>query len=431
MAERVITVEMNVDATGAVAGIEKTTNSLESMEAQLSEINEDLKKVDVGGKLFKALKQEAEALTSQIESATSATKNLSEEIATVEDELRNLSKNEAAEQSVKSFNRLNKIVDENVLSIQELGAAADNYKNIALAAGTSSPIGQEALKRAAEMEKQMDKVNVEVTQLAEGGRALNATMQIGTGVIAGYTAFQGVTALLGEENEELQKTFVKLQAAQSTLMGLKELSIALDKQGIIVTTAQGVATKAMAAIQLAYSAAVGTSTGALKLFRLALIGTGIGAIVVGLGLLIANFDLVKKSVMGAIDQLANLSNVILFLLGPIGLLIIAYKLLFKTVEDEETAAEKQQRQRMEAENKRHKEKLKNIEDEKNARIEAADETIDATKRQIEINENLGKSTTALTIQVLEAEAEKKRAILDANAEILQASIDHFRNMARS
>jgi hypothetical protein len=49
--------------------------------------------------------------------------------------------------------------------------------------------------------------------------------------------------------------------------------------------------------QTAYTAVVGTSTGAMKLFRLALASTGIGALVVGLGLLISNFDDVKKVVM--------------------------------------------------------------------------------------------------------------------------------------
>lgn len=61
----------------------------------------------------------------------------------------------------------------------------------------------------------------------------------------------------------------------------------------------------LAAIQQkAYSLAVGTSTGAMKIFRLALISTGIGAIVVALGLLIANFDKVKKAVLNLVPGLA-------------------------------------------------------------------------------------------------------------------------------
>lgn len=56
--------------------------------------------------------------------------------------------------------------------------------------------------------------------------------------------------------------------------------------------------------QKAYSLVVGTSTGAMKAFRIALISTGVGAIVVALGLLIANFDKVKKAVLNLVPGLA-------------------------------------------------------------------------------------------------------------------------------
>lgn len=57
----------------------------------------------------------------------------------------------------------------------------------------------------------------------------------------------------------------------------------------------------MTAIQ---TTVIGTSTGAMKAFRIALAATGIGLIVIGLGLLVANFDKVKKVVMNLIPGLA-------------------------------------------------------------------------------------------------------------------------------
>ena len=53
-----------------------------------------------------------------------------------------------------------------------------------------------------------------------------------------------------------------------------------------------------AAAQRAYALAVGTSTGAMKAFRLALVATGIGAAVVAIGLLIANYDKLTAAVKG-------------------------------------------------------------------------------------------------------------------------------------
>ena len=62
----------------------------------------------------------------------------------------------------------------------------------------------------------------------------------------------------------------------------------------------------MTAIQ---TTVIGTSTGAMKAFRIALASTGIGLIVIGLGLLIANFDKVKKAVLAFIPGLAIVGEI--------------------------------------------------------------------------------------------------------------------------
>lgn len=68
--------------------------------------------------------------------------------------------------------------------------------------------------------------------------------------------------------------------------------------------------RASAIAQGFYTTVVGTSTGAMKAFRIALVSTGIGAIVVALGLLIANFDKVKKAVFALIPGLAKVGEFI-------------------------------------------------------------------------------------------------------------------------
>lgn len=57
------------------------------------------------------------------------------------------------------------------------------------------------------------------------------------------------------------------------------------------------------AVTKAYAFVVGTSTGAMKAFKIALIGTGIGLAVVALTLLITNFGKVKSAVMSLIPGL--------------------------------------------------------------------------------------------------------------------------------
>jgi len=69
--------------------------------------------------------------------------------------------------------------------------------------------------------------------------------------------------------------------------------------------------KAAAIVTAIQTTVIGTSTGAMKAFRIALAATGIGLIVIGLGLLIANFDKVKKVVMNLIPGLALVGDFVM------------------------------------------------------------------------------------------------------------------------
>ncbi len=76
-----------------------------------------------------------------------------------------------------------------------------------------------------------------------------------------------------------------------------EASELFSKEGKIAT-----------AVQAGYAAVVGTSTGAMKAFKLALAATGIGLIVIALGLLVANFDKVVKYVQMGIDKFKGMGE---------------------------------------------------------------------------------------------------------------------------
>lgn len=119
-------------------------------------------------------------------------------------------------------------------------------------------------------------------KIAEGGRA----------IAAGFSIAAGASAVLGEENEDLQKSIQKAQGAMAVLLGTQELAkIATEKGGI----ATGIAT----GIQRVYTLVVGESAGALKVFRLALAATGIGLAIVGIAALVAHWDDLKEAIGGA------------------------------------------------------------------------------------------------------------------------------------
>ena len=375
--ERVITVKLGVDASESVAGLDQVDQGLKKVDADVNKLNQDASKLTLADKLA----------------------------------------------------AINKEVNSGDLSFRQLTKKLQEYQSIALAAGANSPIGKQALTEAAGLKDRLDGLTMTVKNLSHDAAGMKAAFELGSGVLAGYTAFQGVTALLGVENEELQKTFVKLQGAQAAMMGIEKLHTLTRKESFIAMKAQELGTKAMAAAQKGYALAVGTSTGMMKLFRLALISTGIGAIIVGLGLLIANFDKVTAFVKKAIAEFGNLHDVLLILLGPIGWAILAYEKLFKTVEDNEGLAEKERKRREGQELQAHKDRLKRIDKEKNAKIAAADETIKALELEKDTLEAEGRASDEVTVKILEAELAKVTAVLDANRQKIDSQIEYYRNIA--
>jgi hypothetical protein len=160
-----------------------------------------------------------------------------------------------------------------------------------LASGTLDSETFKKLSRdAGELQDKIGDVSSRVKNLASDSKGLDALMSAAQGLVGGFAAVQGVSALLGDENEDLQKTMVKLQGAMSALAGIQAVANTLNKESALSTNSlsaanivNSVQTGVSTAATYLYATAVGTTTGALKAFRIALLSTGIGAVVVLLG----------------------------------------------------------------------------------------------------------------------------------------------------
>lgn len=154
----------------------------------------------------------------------------------------------------KSLDDLNKKVDRGNMSFKEIATSIKQYRDIALKAGEDSVIGQQAIKRAGELKDQLKAVGEQVSRIGDGGRKMQAALQLSGTVVAGYSAFQGVTAMLGVENEQLLQTLTKLQAATSTLTALEQIRSALEKESFLMIQARIIATNALTAAQTVFNA---------------------------------------------------------------------------------------------------------------------------------------------------------------------------------
>ena len=155
--------------------------------------------------------------------------------------------------------------------------------------GASSKEAVQAAKRAAELKDRIGdaKSLIDAFNPDAKFKALTASL---SGVAGGFSALQGATALFGKENEDLQKTLVKVQSAMALSQGLQAVGESIDsfKQlGTVIKT---------------------QVVSAFSTLRGALIATGIGALAIGIGLVAANFDKVKKAVLDFIPGLGKLAT---------------------------------------------------------------------------------------------------------------------------
>ena len=310
-----------------------------------------------------------------------------------------------ADEATKDFNTFNDALDETAKKVKtvdstfedvyeglqplttRLGEAEDRLYELALAGDTTSKEYQELLTKVGEYRK----VQIQ-TDLAVDGAATTMTQKLGSALNAatsGFAATQGAIALFGEENEALNESLLKVQSALAIQQGVQGLTDAYKELSI--------GTKLASGAQALFSTVVGGTSGALKVFRVALISTGIGAIVVGLGLLIANFDKVSNFVRKAVDGFDKLGGVMKIILFPITAVIEAFKLVQKglqaigVIESEEDKAKEA----------RYQANIARIEKENEARKRAFDARQKQFDREIALLEAEGKSSFALRQQKIE------------------------------
>jgi len=265
-----------------------------------------------------------------------------------------------------------------------LGEAEDRLYELSLAGDTTSKEYQELLTKVGEYRK----VQIQ-TDLAVDGAATTMTQKLGSALNAatsGFAATQGAIALFGQENEALNESLLKVQSALAIQQGVQGLTEAYKDLSI--------GTKLASGAQALFSTVVGGTSGALKVFRVALISTGIGAIVVGLGLLIANFDKVSNFVRKAVDGFDKLGGVMKIILFPITAVIEAFKLVQQglqaigVIESEEDKAKEA----------RYQANIARIEAENEARKQAFDARQKQFDREIALLEAEGKSSFELRQQ---------------------------------
>lgn len=170
-------------------------------------------------------------------------------------------------------------------------AAVAELQKVTAQYGETSKEAVKAAKAAAELKDQIT-FSKDLVDSFNPDAKFNSLTKSVSGVLDGFQAYEGAMGLIGAENEELQKTMLKVQSAMALSQGIQGVFEAKDafKQLGTVVKSTAVGQAVLTAATSAYTFVTGAATTGLKLFRAALVSTGIGALVVGVGLLVANFD---------------------------------------------------------------------------------------------------------------------------------------------
>jgi hypothetical protein len=245
---------------------------------------------------------------------------------------------------------------------QELRSIENELNKMAEAGQSGTEAFRKLQQRAGEVKDQVGDTKAAIKALSSDTFRLDAFAQGAQAIAGGFAAAQGALALFGTENKQVEEAIKKTQGAMALLQGVTAITNVLQKESAlrlaIATTAQ-----------TAYTAVVGASSGAMKIFRLALASTGIGALVVGLGLLIANFEDVKKVVMNLLKPFDGIIAKVRDFLSVIS---------FGLIDDSATA--------------KTKDNAEQVVDAFNKTKDAMKESEKAIERQIELAKAQGKST---------------------------------------
>ena len=181
------------------------------------------------------------------------------------------------DQLKESMAGLNKENNAATTSVKELRQELKAQKDIMLSAEQGTKEYNDALQKAAgiqhTLKEQMEEVNASAMDFGQiAGNVVKAT----GGIVAGFQAAKATMNLFGIENEAVLESLEKMQ----NLMAITQAIPALD-DGVKAFKRLGLAIK--------------SATAGMNGFKAALVSTGIGAAVVALGLLVANWDKVTDA----------------------------------------------------------------------------------------------------------------------------------------
>ena len=208
---------------------------------------------------------------------------------------------------------------------QQLREAQNEVNALSEKFGATSKEAINAAKKAAQLKDAIGDAKA-LTDAFNPDQKFKALSSSLAGAAGGFAALQGAVGLFGNKAEAVEKTLLKVQSALALSQGLEAVGNSIDSFKVLGSVVKDSVSKAFGTL------------------RSAIISTGIGALAIGVGLLIANFETVKKVVLNFIPGLGKVADFVGNLVNKItdfvGITSEAGRATEKLLEDNEKAIAK-------------------------------------------------------------------------------------------
>ena len=198
----------------------------------------------------------------------------------------------------------------------QLRAALENLIAIQTEFGDISPQAQKAAASVAELRDRIKDAN-EVSSLFDPEKKFQAIVGVTQGIASGFAAAQGAMALFGGESKQVEQALLKVQAAMALAQGLSGVRASVEDfqrlwgvlGNISIVQKANAAANTLAAGAMRLFGVATTQTGvAFNFLKSAIISTGIGVLIVGIGVLVNKLIQLTSSTNDAADAQRKLNQ---------------------------------------------------------------------------------------------------------------------------
>jgi hypothetical protein len=269
---------------------------------------------------------------------------------------------------------------------------------------------------AAELEDKIGDVNARVKALSSDTKRLDALIGVGTGIAGAFQAAQGAMALFGSDSKKVEEAIKNIIAVQGILNGVQTIANLLQKEHIVGQYARtavdktGAAfTKIWTAVQWGFNAAVAAAA-----LPITLIVAGVTALATGVYFLVKGL---KDGTIGIKEITAVLWRIIM----PLQLIVD----LFNKIGQESNSTESILQRNSKKNTERFNKEVSEIKEKRRLEQEAFNNKQTQFDLDIARAEAEGKSVQKLKELKLQAILDEKKAIYQANIDIVNATIKRY------